>query len=65
MDNINININGKKNKKEIEILYVFFKRSLDILGSIIGLVLLSPIFFIVSALIKIESNGPIFLCKKE
>lgn len=64
MDNINININGKKNKKETEILYVFFKRSLDILGSIIGLVLLSPIFFIVSALIKIESNGPIFFVQK-
>lgn len=64
MDNINININGKKNKKETEILYVFLKRSLDILGSIIGLVLLSPIFFIVSALIKIESNGPIFFVQK-
>lgn len=46
MDNINININGKKNKKETEILYVFLKRSLDILGSIIGLVLLSPIFLL-------------------
>lgn len=60
----NININDKTNKKETEILYVFFKRSLDILGSLIGLVLLSPIFFIVSALIKIESNGPIFFVQK-
>ena len=60
----NININDKTNKKETEILYVFLKRSLDILGSFIGLVLLSPIFFIVSALIKIESNGPIFFVQK-
>ena len=60
----NININGKTYKKETKILYVFFKRSLDILGSILGLVLLSPIFLIVSALIKIESNGPIFFIQK-
>ena len=64
MDNINININGKTDKKETKIVYGLLKRSLDIIGSLIGLVLLSPIFFIVSVLIKIESNGPILFMQK-
>lgn len=64
MDNINININGKTDKKETKILYGLLKRSLDIIGSLIGLVLLSPIFLIVSVLIKIESNGPILFMQK-
>lgn len=37
------------------------KRLVDIIGSSIGLVLLSPIFLIVAVLIKIFSPGPIFV----
>src|SRR4051812_11721091 len=36
------------------------KRGLDILFSFIALVLLSPIFALVAALIKLEDGGPIF-----
>ncbi|NCT37342.1 sugar transferase [Bacillus sp. EB93] len=37
------------------------KRSIDIIGSLIGLIILSPIFILIAILIKIEDpNGPIF-----
>jgi len=36
------------------------KRIFDILFSIIGIIILSPLFFIVSIFIKIETNGPVF-----
>lgn len=40
--------------------YIFTKRFLDIIASILGLVILSPIFIIVSIIIKIEDgNGPV------
>lgn len=37
-----------------------FKRIFDISGSIIGLIILSPIFILVSIWIKLDSKGPIF-----
>lgn len=40
------------------------KRSFDLSLSLIGLILLSPIFFIVSILIKIDSPGPVFFKQK-
>ena len=39
--------------------YEFLKRSMDIVGSLCGLVLLSPILLIIMVLIKLESKGPI------
>lgn len=39
--------------------YDFAKRILDIIGSIIGLILLSPIFLVVTLAIKIDSSGPV------
>ena len=36
------------------------KRSFDIIMSIGGLLVLSPLFFVVSALIKLDSKGPVF-----
>ena len=41
------------------ITYKFIKRTIDIIGSIIGLVVLSPILLIVIVAIKIESNGSV------
>ncbi|WP_068675289.1 sugar transferase [Oceanobacillus sp. Castelsardo] len=42
-------------------LYLISKRTTDIFLSIIGIICLSPLFFIVSLLIKIEDNkGPVF-----
>ena len=40
------------------------KRSMDIVGSFIGLVLLSPMLVLTAILIKLESPGPIFFCQE-
>lgn len=40
--------------------YKVFKRIIDILGALFGLILLSPIFIVVAIIIKITSEGPIF-----
>ncbi|GAA0486584.1 sugar transferase [Salinibacillus aidingensis] len=45
--------------------YLFFKRAIDILGSIFGIIILSPLFLMVSLLIKIEdSKGPVIFKQK-
>ena len=45
-------------------LYLFFKRAMDIVGSL-GLIILSPIFLIVSVLIKLEDpKGNIFFSQE-
>ena len=41
------------------IFYIFLKRLIDLFGSVIGLIVLSPIILVVSLLIKFESKGPI------
>ena len=41
-----------------------WKRTIDIVGSFIGLVCLSPLFLLVAALIKVVSPGPVFLRQK-
>ena len=46
-------------KEENIILYYVLKRAMDILGSLVGIIFLSPILLIVSILIKKESKGPI------
>ncbi|MFB8623563.1 sugar transferase [Enterococcus casseliflavus] len=51
------------NKKELDskIIYYFVKRVIDILGSLVGLLILSPIFLFVAYKIKREEpEGPIF-----
>ena len=48
---------GDEKKKEG--FYLFVKRVTDILGALIGLILLSPIFLIVAIAIKLDSKGPI------
>lgn len=41
--------------------YLFIKRLIDIIGSLIGLIVLSPLFLIVSVLIKLEDpKGAVF-----
>lgn len=56
----NIDINVRTNNEENHFVYKFFKRTLDIICSLIGLIILSPIFLLVGILISIESKGPIF-----
>ena len=46
-------------------LYLFFKRTIDILGSTFGLIILSPLFLIVAIAIKIEdSKGSVLFSQK-
>jgi exopolysaccharide biosynthesis polyprenyl glycosylphosphotransferase len=44
--------------------YYFIKRLIDIIGSLCGIIVLSPLLLIVSLLIKLESKGPIFFSQK-
>ena len=41
-------------------MVLFIKRSLDIIGSIIGLLLLAPVLFVACITIKCSSKGPVF-----
>lgn len=57
MTDFRVNDIGDEKKKEG--FYLFVKRVTDILGALIGLILLSPIFLIVAIAIKFDSKGPI------
>ncbi|WP_418223280.1 sugar transferase [Clostridium isatidis] len=46
-------------RKRQNIFYEVFKRALDFLAALLGLILLSPIFLVVSILIKLESEGEV------
>ena len=52
------------NIKEDKLLYLFVKRLIDVLASTLGLIVLSPIFLIISILIKLDSKGPIIFSQK-
>ncbi len=41
------------------VFYIFTKRVMDILGSIVGIILLSPLLLLIALAIKIDSRGPI------
>ena len=45
-------------------VYEFSKRCIDILGSICGLILLSPILLVIMVLIKCESKGPVIFSQE-
>ncbi len=45
-------------------LNLFLKRSLDLVVSSLGLVLLSPLFAVVAIAIKLESEGPVFFTQE-
>ncbi len=66
------NIQGTKELMKIEIdnleirkkIYKVVKRIADIIGGIIGLILLSPVFLIIAICIKIDSKGPVIFAHK-
>lgn len=45
-------------------LYSIVKRILDIMASVLGLIILSPILLVVTILIKLESRGPAIFSQK-
>jgi O-antigen biosynthesis protein WbqP len=46
------------------VLYLFIKRLADIILSFIGLIVLAPVFLIISLAIRIDSKGPVFFKQK-
>lgn len=49
-------------KNKTKVLYLIIKRMMDFTCSLIGLVLLTPLFLIISILIKLEDpKGSVFL----
>ena len=44
--------------------YEFFKRCIDIVCSLCGLILLSPILLVIMVLIKLESKGPVIFSQE-
>ncbi|UPA31289.1 sugar transferase [Terrisporobacter glycolicus] len=66
---MDVNVNKTRNYEIIDprkgIIYLFFKRTIDILGSGIGLIILSPIFILVALAIKIEDpKGKVFFVQE-
>ncbi len=45
-------------------IYSWFKRSLDILLSSIGLIVMAPVFALLAVIIKIDSRGPVFYAQE-
>ena len=54
---ITIDLSNVANKASA--LYSISKRTMDIVSSLVGLILLSPLFLLVAILIKFDSKGPI------
>ena len=64
-DKLSVSIDIKQALENESKVYLFLKRAIDLVGSIFGIVLLSPIFLIISILIKIEDpKGSIFFVQK-
>ena len=64
-DKLPKNMQNKKVKEYYDILkkkrfYLFVKRFFDIIASFLLLIILSPVFLIISIMIKIDSKGPVF-----
>lgn len=64
-DKLPENLKNKETEKYYRILshkkiQLFLKRLIDIIGSLILLIILSPILIIMAILIKIDSKGPVF-----
>ena len=54
---ITIDLSNVANKASA--LYSISKRTMDIVSSLVGIILLSPLFLLVAILIKLDSKGPI------
>ena len=66
---MDMNVSTSRNYGSIEprkgMIYLFLKRMMDILGSVIGLILLSPLFILVALAIKIEDpKGKVFFAQQ-
>ena len=56
--------NYKKHSELYIISFSIFKRTIDILGAIILIIIFSPIFVITAIMVKLSSPGPVFFKQK-
>ena len=54
----------KLTRPPLKPMEIMLKRSMDIVFSLAGLILLSPLFVLVGLLIRLDSNGPVFYRQK-
>lgn len=45
-------------------VYNFFKRAIDIVGALLGIFVLSPVFLILAVIIKLDSKGPVIFAHR-
>lgn len=65
MENVDgIPLMGLKESPLVFVYNRFIKRSIDITGSLIGIILLSPLFLVIALSIKLSSKGPLFYLQK-
>ena len=64
MEELQYRIDDREIVVEERKIYEFSKRSIDILGSLCGLILLSPILLVIMVLIKCESKGPVIFSQE-
>ena len=68
MEKIQINIAGTIEQRalfyNVPAVYRIIKRIFDFSASLLGIVLLSPLFAIIAAAVKIDSPGPVFFSQK-
>lgn len=57
-------LHSEEDETTNNITYKFIKRTIDIIGSLFGLIILSPILLIVMVAIKIESRGPVVFAQE-
>lgn len=50
----------KINAHRLSILESLIKRGIDILGSLLALIILSPAFLLISIIVRVSSRGPVF-----
>jgi len=53
-----------KSKKNVSSIYLWIKRVVDIVCSLIAIIILSPVFLIIALTIKVDSPGPVFFKQK-
>lgn len=45
-------------------LFSIVKRAMDVTGSLLGLIVCSPLFLVIAATIRLTSRGPVFFCQQ-
>ena len=60
----NPKVEYKLEKREKLSFYLFVKRTIDIVGSLLGLIVLSPLFLIIAIAIKVDDKGSAFYSHK-